>query len=344
MRSALPKPLHELCGRPMVLHVIDALADVEVDRVIVVVGHEAELVRKTVIDSAPPGLAIEFAVQPAQRGTGDATAIALQAFAGDSGDDDVIIMPGDTPLLRPGTIASLVESHRQREAGVTVLTAALEDASGYGRVVRASDGRVAGIVEHGDATDGERAIREINTSIYCFQRTLLAPALRRTGTSNAQGEQYLTDVVAVLHDAGYATHALVLGDATEAAGVNDRAQLASAEAELRRRINQEWMQRGVSMTDPQTTYVDASVQLSTDVVLLPGTILRGTTVIEAGAEIGPNAVLDNSAVGAGAVIGSVVAEHVAIGAHAIVESFATLGAGAKVDARGRVGAHDVVVP
>ena len=201
MRSSLPKPLHRLCGRPMILHVIDALAELDVQRVVVVVGHGGDQVTKTVSELAPEGLRVEFVEQVVQRGTGDAAAVALSAFSSVEDDDDVVVLPGDTPLLRPATLAELVARHRDREAGVTLLTAELDDPTGYGRIVRGKDGRVSGIVEHGDATQQEREIHEVNTSIYCFRRALLAPALRRLGSSNAQGEHYLTDVVGVLYEA-----------------------------------------------------------------------------------------------------------------------------------------------
>src|SRR5438874_1114680 len=291
MRSTRPKPLHVLCGRPLVLHVIDALSELDLDRVVVVVGHGAERVTKTLQEQAPPKLTIDFVEQRVQRGTGDAVSVALTAFPDDDEDDgDIIVLPGDTPLLRPPTLAALVRAHRSGDVAATVLTAALEEPSGYGRVVRdAKDGRVARIVEHGDASGDERMINEINTSIYCFKRSVLAPALRRLSPENAQGEYYLTDIVEVLHSAGYGTTSVVVDDPMEAAGVNDRAQLAVAEAELRDRINERWMRRGITMLDPERTYIDTTVALEPDVTLYPGTILQGDTIVKRGAEVGPDA-------------------------------------------------------
>jgi bifunctional UDP-N-acetylglucosamine pyrophosphorylase/glucosamine-1-phosphate N-acetyltransferase len=328
----------------MVLHVIHALDKLEVDRVVIVVGHGGDQVIKTVTEYAPSGLQIEFAEQAEQRGTGDAVAVALNAFSGASDDEDVIILPGDTPLLRPETLSALLASHRARGAGVTVLTAELENPSGYGRIVRAKDGRVSAVVEHRDATDEQHLIREINTSIYCVQRPLLAPALRRTGTANAQGEHYLTDVVGVLYEAGYPTDSMTVDDPVEAAGVNDRAQLAEAESVLRYRINDRWMRRGVTMWDPERTYVDVSVRLEDDVVLLPGTILKGTTTIEKGTQVGPNAHLEDTTVGRQATIGTVSADRAFVGAAAVVESFVTLHPGAVVAEGEHVEAHRSVAP
>lgn len=331
MRSARPKPLHRLCGRPMVLHVLDALAELAVTRVVVVVGHRAEWVTKTLIEHTPVGMAIEFVEQVEQRGTGDAMAVALTGLPDDDGDDgDVVVLPGDTPLLRPATLAALVRRHRAADMAATLLTAVIEDPTGYGRVVRGRDDVVARVVEHADASDDELEVREVNTSIYCFRRSVLAPSLRRLSPANAQGEYYLTDVVGVLYEAGHKVGSVVVEDTMEVAGVNDRAQLAVAEAELRDRINERWMRRGVTMWDPERTYIDADVQLATDVVLLPGVILQGACVIEEHAEIGPNAHLVDTVVGDGAVVASSVCRRSVVGAAARVGPFAVLAEGTEV--------------
>ncbi|HVX21065.1 MAG TPA: NTP transferase domain-containing protein [Acidimicrobiales bacterium] len=340
MRSTRPKPLHRLCGRPMVLHVLDALAELDVDRVVVVVGHRGEWVGKTLTEHAPKTLEIELVEQTEQRGTGDAAAVGLTGLPDDTSldadEEDVVVLPGDTPLLRPPTLAALVRHHREHDAGATLLTADVADAAGYGRVVRARDGQVAKVVEHGDATDEERSITEVNTSIYCFRRSLLAPSLRRLSPANQQGEYYLTDVVGVLHEAGYRVEAITVADPMEAAGVNDRAQLAVAEAELRDRINERWMRRGVTMWDPERTYVDAEVELATDVVLLPGTILRGACRVGEGTEIGPDATLTDTDVGDRVEIRHSTATAATIGADATVGPFAVLGPGAVVPPGGVV--------
>ncbi len=337
MRSARPKPLHRLCGRPMVLHVLDALAELELQRAVVVVGHGAERVTKTLLEHTVAPLLVEFVEQHVQRGTGDAVAVALTAFPDDDDDDggDIVVLPGDTPLLRPPTLAALVRSHRQAHAAATVLTAELTDPTGYGRIVRGKDGRVSRIVEQGDCTDTEREIREVNTGIYTFRRNVLAPALRRLSPDNSQGEYYLTDIIAVLHDAGYPVTSLLVDDSMETAGVNDRAQLAVAEAELRDRINERWMRRGVTMLDPERTYVDTSVSLARDVTLFPGTLLQGNTTIATGCEIGPNSHLVDCVVGERATVANSVARSAEIGADAVVGPFATIMPGGRV-APGRV--------
>src|SRR5205807_1981681 len=336
MRSSRPKPLHLLCGRPMVLHVLDALAELPVDRVVVVIGHGGESVVKTMQEMAPPKLAIEFVEQHVQRGTGDAVSVALTGFPAsfdvdeDLEDGDLIVLPGDTPLLRPATVAALVRTHRSSDAAATLLTAVLEMPRGYGRVVRGKDDRVARIVEEADATEEERQITEVCTSIYCFRKSVLAPALRRLVPENAQGEYYLTDAIGVLYDAGYNVVSVVAPDAMEAAGVNDRAQLAVAEAELRDRTNERWMRRGVTMLDPEHTYVDASVTLGTDVTLFPDTILQGRTVIGEHAEIGPATRLVDCTVGEGAIVANTVGRQAEIGEHAVVGPFASLPPGSVV--------------
>ena len=332
MRSSRPKPLHRLCGRPMVLHVLDALAELELQRAVVVVGHGAERVTKALLEHTGPHLLVEFVEQHVQRGTGDAVAVALTVFPDDDDDDggDIVVLPGDTPLLRPPTLAALVRAHRQACAAATVLTAELGDPTGYGRIVRSKDGRVSRIVEQADATDTEREIREVNTGIYAFRRSVLAPALRRLSPDNVQGEYYLTDIIAVLHDAGYPVTSMLVGDSMEVAGVNDRAQLAVAEAELRDRINERWMRRGVTMLDPERTYVDTSVSLAADVTLFPGTLLQGNTVIATGCEVGPNSHLVDCVVGERATVANSVARSAEIGAEAVVGPYATIAPGGRV--------------
>ena len=332
MRSDRPKPLHRLCGRPMVLHVLDALGELRLDRAVVVVGHGAERVTKALAADSPPEFELEFVEQVVQRGTGDAVSVGLTAFPDEDVEDggDIVVLPGDTPLLRPATLAALIRHHRATEAAATVLTARISNPHGYGRVVRGRDDAVARVVEHGDATDEELEVAEVNTSMYCFKRSVLAPSLRRLSPANAQGEYYLTDVVEVLYDAGHRVGSVVVEDTMEVAGVNDRAQLAVAEAELRDRINERWMRRGVTMWDPERTYIDVDVVLEPDVVLLPGVILQGSCTIGSHAEIGPEAHLVDTVVGEGARVSSSVCRRSVIGAEARIGPFAVLGEGTEV--------------
>jgi bifunctional UDP-N-acetylglucosamine pyrophosphorylase/glucosamine-1-phosphate N-acetyltransferase len=338
MRSERPKPLHVLCGRPMLLHVLDALSELPLERVVVVVGHGAERVVKTLQEQAPPELLLDHVEQHVQRGTGDAASVALTAFPDDDLDDsDVIVLPGDTPLLRRETIATLVREHRASGAACTVLTAESDDPAGYGRVVRGKDDRVARVVEERDCTPAERAITEWNTSIYCFRRSVLAPALRRITPENAQGEYYLTDVIEVLTDAGYAVVPVVASDDSDAQGINDRRQLARAEAELRRRTNEAWLRRGVTFVDPDRTYIDATVLLAPDVTIFPGTLLQGDTVVGEGAELGPDTHLVDCVIGAGAAVRQTVGHQADVGGGADVGPFAVLQPGSNVAPGTRTG-------
>src|SRR5437763_1045464 len=241
MRSGTPKVLHPLCGRPMVLHVVDALAELPLERIVVVVGHGAESVTKTLQEQLVTEVPVEFVEQRVQRGTGDAVSVALTVFDDLDAEDDILVVPGDAPLVRAETIARLATEHRLQDAAAAILTATVAAPDGLGRVVRGKDGRVSGVVEHADATDEEREINEINTSIYCFRRGLLAPTLRRLSPENAQGEYYLTDAIAVLRAAGHKRMAMEAPEAAEARGVNAQVQLAEAEQAMRARINSHCM-------------------------------------------------------------------------------------------------------
>ncbi len=331
MRSPRPKPLHLLGGRPMVYYVLDATALDGVLATVVVVGFEATWTEK-VLRQRHSDVPLRFVEQVEQLGTGHAVAVALPTVAEvlDDADGDVVIVPGDAPLLRRSTMADLVTRHRERGAALSVLTATVADPSGYGRIVRAKDGSVARIVEERDATQSERAILEVNTAIMVVRSNLLGPGLRRVDRQNAQQEYYLTDLVAVLHEAGHATYAVALDDAGEAFGVNDRAQLAAAEAVVRARVAGEWLRRGVTIWDPATTYIDPDVELGDGVSLLPGTVLRGHCVVGAGASIGPNAHLLDCRVGADARLGTIEGERAVVGAGAVVGSFSVLAPGTEV--------------
>jgi len=346
MRSETPKVLHPLAGRPMLAHLVDALSalsidEMHIDRVVVVVGHGAERVTTTLQGAISTSTPVDFVEQPVQRGTGDATAVALSAFSQDVGidEDDVVVLVADVPLLRTETIKELVLLHRESDAAATLLTMHLEDPTGYGRIVRDARGLVARIVEQSDADESELAITEVNPAIYCFKRSLLAPALRRLTATNAQGEYYLTDVIGVLREAGHSVSALTADDHLECMGVNDRVQLSAAERVLRERINTRWMREGVTMVDPRATYIDASVTLAPDVRLLPGTILEGDTRVGSGAIIGPNSRLINTQVGERSVVQSTNARDSEIGPDCTVGPYASLRPGTRLAAGVHVGTY-----
>lgn len=342
MRSQRPKPLHLICGRPMVMHVIHSLSGVQPAQTVIVVGHGADQVSARVSADSPSWANVSFASQLVQRGTGDAVRVGLTALdqivqsvptderpAEHDDMSTILVLPGDTPLLRRETIDNLVAQHEASGHAATVLVAQLDDPTGYGRVVRAKDGRVLRIVEQRDASDEERKINEINTSIYAFRRDLLGPALRRVTPNNAQSEYYLTDVVAVLADMGHQVGA-VIADAPETQGVNDRWQLALAERELRSRTNRHWLLNGVTMFDPRQTFIDVDVQIERDVTLYPGTMLQGETRIGSGCQIGPNTRLNNCVVGSNTTIESTSAVDSQIGDNAQVGPFAHLSPGSRI--------------
>jgi bifunctional UDP-N-acetylglucosamine pyrophosphorylase/glucosamine-1-phosphate N-acetyltransferase len=338
MRSSTPKVLHRLCGRPMILHVLDTLVELPLERIVVVVGHGAEAVTKTVHEQLATEVPIEFVEQRVQRGTGDAASVGLTPFADAvDTDDDVLVLTADAPLLRADTLAALATEHRLTDAAATLVAAELDDPTGYGRIVRDDRGAVDRIVEEPDANDAELAITEVNPSIYCFRRTYLAPALRRLSPENAQGEYYLTDAIEVLRRTGHLVVAMLADDPTETLGVNDRAQLAYAEALLRRRINERWMRDGVSMTDPDRTYIDAMVQLEPDVRLLPGVVLEGRTVIGTGSVIGPDCRLVDTVVGDDVVISQTVAREAEIGDRVTVGPWVSMRPGTRVASDAHVG-------
>lgn len=340
MRSSVPKPLHPLCGRAMILHVLDAVGELGLDRVVLVVGHGATDVTKAVQNEAPTGLRIEFVEQVDQLGSGDATAVALTGFPagyGDLDEADLLVLSGDTPLVRASTLAALVRQHRLDEAAATLLVAEVEEPDGYARVVRDKDGRVARVVRDQEAGEDELGITEVPTHVYCFRHSVLAPVLRRLVPEQTSGEYFLGSAVEVLHDAGYPVSSMAALDPLEAAGVDDKAQLAAAESELRARINDRWMRRGVTMRDPESTYLDSSVVLGNDVVLLPGVVLEGATTIGDGSVIGPNCHLVDCEVGRGARIESSSAEHAVVGDNVAVGPFSVLEAGCRLEAGTHVG-------
>ncbi len=343
MRSTRPKPLHMICGRAMVMHVIHALERLDVDRTVLVVGHGAERVTKKVQEQAPQWANVAFVEQTVQRGTGDAAMVGMTVIPGDDLDDDstVIVLPGDTPLLRPETLDGLVKAHVANGNAATLTTSVLDDPTGYGRVVRGpakgGEGRVLRIVEQRDASDDERAIREVNMGMYAFRRDLLGPALRHLSPDNAQGEYYLTDVIGVLASMGHRVGTFE-APPEETQGVNDRWQLALAERELRHRINRQWLLAGVTMLDPRQTFVDVTVRLGRDVTLYPGTILQGDTVVGDGCDIGPDTRLVDCRVGSGSTVEQTVGHDAEVGDGAHVGPYAHLPAGSSVAAGVTTGA------
>lgn len=314
MKSGLVKVLHPVAGRPMITWPIEAARSAGASPAVLVIGHQADAVRDTLRCQTD----LSYALQAEQLGTGHAVACAREALAGFSGQ--VLILCGDTPLLRSETLAGLIAFHRSRSAVVTVLTATRADPCGYGRVLRGVDGQVLRIVEQKDATPAEQLVREINSGIYCMEAAFLFANIDSLGSDNAQNEIYLTDLVALAVGQGSTCLAMSIDDADEIMGVNDRIQLAEAARILRRRINRDLMLSGVSLIDPEQTYIDQGVAIGPDTVILPNCTISGATVIGSGCVIESGAVISHCRIGnncrikAGSVLESAeLGEEVAVG-------------------------------
>jgi bifunctional UDP-N-acetylglucosamine pyrophosphorylase/glucosamine-1-phosphate N-acetyltransferase len=329
MKSKRHKVLHPVCGKPMLGHVLDALSEAGCGRTIVIIGHGADTVRSFV------GGRAECVLQEEQLGTGHAVLQAGKLIGEEDGT--TVVVCGDTPLIRPETIRAMLEEHERSGAAATLMTAVVPDPAGLGRVIRGEDGRVERIVEHKDCTPDELAITEINAGTYCFDNRKLFEALRKVKNDNAQGEYYLTDVIGILHDAGETIAAYRTTDPAEAAGVNDRIALAEAERLMRERINRRHLAAGVTIIDPQTTYIDAEVEIGADTVIWPGTILRGRTVIGEDCVIGPQADITDSVIGRDVTVRHSVLLEAEVGDGCTIGPFANLRPGSKLAAGCRIG-------
>jgi bifunctional UDP-N-acetylglucosamine pyrophosphorylase / glucosamine-1-phosphate N-acetyltransferase len=339
MKSATPKVLHAVAGRSLLGHVIEAASTLEPHHLVVVVGHGRDEVSAHVAEVAPWALTI---VQQEQNGTGHAVRVALEDLAAkgiSTADGPVVVLTGDTPLLTGRTLVSMLLEHESTSASATVLTARLSDPTGYGRVVREAGGSVAAIVEDKDATEDQRRIDEINSGMYAFAADRLLASLGRITTDNAQGEEYLTDVIGLLRADGDVVSASLCADADEILGVNDRVQLSQAAAIMRDRINESWMRQGVSILDPASTWLDVDVDLQPDVVIRPQVAMRGPTSVASGAVVGPGTTLVSCEVGSGAEVIHTWAELAVIGDDARVGPFTFLRPGTVLGSSTRAGAY-----
>ena len=296
MKSKTSKLLHEVAGKPMLSYAVSAAAALDPENLVVVVGHQREQV---VAPLERLSAQLTTAVQDQQLGTGHAVACGL-AELGDL-EGDIVVTYADVPMLAGDTLRQLVAVHRGHHNAVTVMTARVEDPTGYGRIIRDNDA-VTGIVEDRDATDEQRAISEINSGIYVFDAATLREGLASLTTDNDQGEMYLTDIVKFCHERSQRVGAHLVEDIWQTEGVNDRIQLARMNQEMQRRIRDAWMRKGVTMVDPSSTFIDVDVDLAQDVILHPGVILQGATTIGEGAVIGPSTTLMDVEVGAGAEV------------------------------------------
>ncbi|MCF6411923.1 bifunctional UDP-N-acetylglucosamine diphosphorylase/glucosamine-1-phosphate N-acetyltransferase GlmU [Pseudalkalibacillus salsuginis] len=328
MKSRLYKVLHPVAGKPMVQHVVDQIKKVGVEKIVTVIGHGAEKVKSQL------GEEVEYALQEEQLGTGHAVIQTEQQLGGLEGT--TLVVCGDTPLISSETMEALLEHHEKENAKVTLLTAHADDPAGYGRVIRNEDGTVAKVVEHKDASVDELAVQEINTGTYCFDNHTLFEALKQVNNDNVQGEYYLPDVIEIAKNKSEIVAAYQTPSFDETIGVNDRVALSEAERLMKIRINTKHMRNGVTMVDPQQTYISADVTIGRDSVILPGTVLTGSTSVGEDCEIGPNSEIKDSHIGNNAVIkqsvvhDSKVGDNVAIGPYAHIRPQSTLGNDIKV--------------
>jgi bifunctional UDP-N-acetylglucosamine pyrophosphorylase/glucosamine-1-phosphate N-acetyltransferase len=330
MHSAMPKVLHAVAGRSMLGHVIEAASALEPEHTVIVVGHGRDEVGAHVAEIAPWALTV---VQAEQRGTGHAVRVAMDAL-GPSAQGRIVVLSGDTPLLTGQTVVALAAA----PGDAAVLTARVTNPFGYGRVLRATGGEVLGIVEEKDATDEQRAIDEINSGMYAFDAQALRSSLGRITPDNAQGEEYLTDVIGLLRADGRDVTAVEAADPDEIRGVNDRVQLAECATIMRDRINRHWMRAGVAIADPATTWIDVDAELAPDSVVLPSCHLRGPTTVAAGARIGPGTSLVSCEVGERAEVIHTWAELAVIGPDARVGPFTYLRPGTILGTEAKAGA------
>ncbi|HEY3894653.1 MAG TPA: bifunctional UDP-N-acetylglucosamine diphosphorylase/glucosamine-1-phosphate N-acetyltransferase GlmU [Pseudonocardiaceae bacterium] len=347
MCSAIPKVLHPLAGRPLVEHAVRATAELSPEHLVVVIGHGRDAVDAHLRGVATAlGREVRTAVQTRLGGTGHAVGVAMGLLpVGLSGT--VLVTYGDVPLLDATTLTGLISAHHSAGHAVTVLSAMVEDPTGYGRVLRepgdepsdpaAVEGAVTGIVEHRDATAAQRTIHEINAGVYAFDATALRTALDRLAPANSQGELYLTDVLSLARERGLPVGAHRCDDPWLIAGVNDRVQLAAVGAELNRRLLERWMRAGVTVTDPGSVWLDADVQLAPDVVLHPGVQLRSGTMVGPSTTIGPDSTLSSCTVGAGSTLVRTHAVDAVVGDGVQIGPFAYLRPGSRIGDQAKVG-------
>ncbi|MBE1556184.1 bifunctional UDP-N-acetylglucosamine diphosphorylase/glucosamine-1-phosphate N-acetyltransferase GlmU [Sporosarcina limicola] len=314
MKSDLYKVLHPVCGIPMVEHVINHIRGLGANRIVTIVGHGAETVEETL------GGKSEYVLQQQQLGTAHAVQQA-ESLIGDLGGTTIVVC-GDTPLIRSETMAALIAHHNGTGAKATILTAIADDPTGYGRIIRGENNQVLRNVEQKDATTEEQKVTEINTGTYCFDNRTLFETLKKVGNDNAQGEYYLPDVVGILQAKGALVTAYVTDDLSETMGVNDRVVLSEVERVMRRRIAEKHMRNGVTIINPENTYISATAEIGRDTVLQPGTMIEGDTVIGDKCTIGPNSQIVNSMIGDGTTIHSSVVLTSRIGSATTVGPFA----------------------
>lgn len=332
MKSSVPKVLQMAAGRPLLAHVLAALDPLTLDDRIVVCSKRIEEIKAAIAAEALVA-DVSYVVQETPRGTADAVRVALEAASPHS--PVLLVVQGATPLLSTQTLAALLEAHAERSAGVTVLTALVQDPTGYGRVIRAGDDPTR-IVEERDASPEEREVREVNAGVYAFDAAALRSVLSQVDAKNSQGEYYLPDVVELLRLQGHSVHA-ERTDPGEIVGVKTRAHLALVSKVLRHRACERWMLEGVTVIDPDVTYIDSTVTIGRDAIIHPFTFLEGATHVDENAEIGPHTRIVDSSVGAGATVGYSVVLSSDVGSEVSVGPFASLRPGTRLERGAKAG-------
>ncbi len=328
IKSNLPKVLHKVCGKEMVKHVIDTVKKAEIHDINLIVGKGAELVEERTKDTG-----VTYSLQAEQLGTGHAVKCAKEFLKNKSGV--VAVFTGDTPLIKQSTVERLINDHINNKNAATILTAMVDDPTGYGRIVRDEAGKVLKIVEHKDCNEEELKIKEMNSAIYCFDIELLVKSLDKLNNNNNQGEYYLTDVIGILKDEGYSIGAVVT-DIEETIGVNSRVQLAEAEEILRNRINIMHMENGVTLIDPKTTYIGADVEIGKDTIIYPNNILEGNTVIGENCLLYQNSRIKDSTIGneldvqSSVILDSKIGDNTTVGPFAYIRPDSVIGKSARI--------------
>lgn len=314
MKSKLYKVLHPVCGKPMVQHVVDQISALQMKQMVAVVGHGAEKVQDQLGDK------VQYVLQEEQLGTAHAVMQAEEILSDEEGI--TLVVCGDTPLITSETMEKLIAEHESLGAKATILTAKPTDPTGYGRIIRNSEGTVERNVEHKDATEEERKVKEINTGTYCFDNKALFQALKQVNNDNVQGEYYLPDVIEILRNNGEIVAAYQTPDFNETLGVNDRVALSQAETLMKKRINERHMRNGVTLIDPEQTYISDDAQIGSDTVIYPGTVILGRTFIGEENTIGPQTEIKDSKIGNGNTIRQSVVHDSEVGTETTIGPFA----------------------
>ncbi len=328
MKSQMPKVLHEICGKPMLQHVIEQAEDLQVEKTIIVIGNGAEQVKETI------GEKVDYVYQKEQLGTGHAVMEAEGLFKDYRGN--ILLLYGDTPLITAKSLKSFIQYHEENNFAATVLTAKVQDATGYGRIIRNIKGNIEAIVEHKDANEEQLKINEINSGMYYFKSELLCHALKHLTNDNIQGEYYITDTIEILNKEGYNIGGYTIEQADEIKGVNSRVQLAQAEAYMRKNINEYWMEQGVTMIDPNTSYIHKDVIIGQDTIIYPGVQLEGNTIIGSNCTIGANCRIISSTIGDNVeiqfstILDSLIKNSAKIGPYAYIRPNCNIGENVKI--------------